>query len=64
MQPHQQRVVDEKKELDTKWLALTAFTTSDIFNSLSEYERGLLRDQAAVMKTYSDILAERITTFK
>lgn len=64
MQPHQQRVVDEKTELDTKWLALISFTTSDIFNGLSEYERNLLRDQAAVMKTYSDILAERIATFK
>ncbi|HIH4784016.1 TPA: crAss001_48 related protein [Morganella morganii] len=36
MQPHQQRVVDEKAELDDKISKLTAFTGGDIFKSIHQ----------------------------
>ena len=34
MQPHQQRVVDEKRELDEKLSKLTAFISSEKFTSI------------------------------
>ena len=64
MQPHQQRVVDEKTELDGKLEKLNAFIDgSDIFAGLPEDERTRLRKQAGFMKGYSDILGERIAAF-
>jgi hypothetical protein len=64
MQPHQQRVVDEKKELDDKLDKLKAFIeTSPIFKSLSADERGRLGKQFDVMAEYSSILSQRIAAF-
>lgn len=64
MQPHQQRVVDEKKELDEKLDRLKAFIeTSPIFNSLSLDERERMRRQFDVMAEYSSILSQRIDAF-
>lgn len=64
MQAHEQRVIDEKKELDKKRAALMAFTGSDDFNrKISEAERVRLTDQARSMHQYSDILSSRINAF-
>jgi hypothetical protein len=64
MQPHQQRVVDEKKELDEKLDKLKAFIeTSPIFKGLHQDERGRLNRQFDVMAEYSSILAQRIAEF-
>ncbi len=64
MQPHQQRVVDEKNELDKKANALSEFIAhSPIFEGLDPEEQERLRDQNDVMWRYSEILGERIANF-
>lgn len=64
MQPHQQRVVDEKAELDVKLAALRKFINeSPVFKSLDSAEKIRLRSQAYVMSEYSAILGERIAAF-
>ncbi len=63
MQPHQQRVIDEKTELDAKLKKLTAFTFTDTFEALPSDERGRLNRQHGIMGQYSDILGERIAAF-
>jgi len=63
--PHQQRVLDEKRELDDKLQKLTAFISSEKFSTIvqDEGERGRLVCQEEAMKDYSAILAERIEAF-
>jgi hypothetical protein len=63
MQPHQQRVVDERAELDDKLSKLAGFFGSDLFVTLPSAEQRRLRSQAEAMRTYSGILAERIAAF-
>ena len=66
MQPHQERVVKEKAELDEKLGKLHAFCfghDTKIFGSLSPEERDRLERQYDAMKLYSNILAERIAAF-
>jgi hypothetical protein len=65
MQPHQQRVVDEKTELDKKATALGSFIdTSQSFVTLDAAEQDRLREQYDVMGTYSEILGARIAAFQ
>ena len=62
--PHQQRVVDEKRELDEKIEKLRAFITkSDVFQSLRSAEARLLVQQYGHMQSYSDVLTDRISLF-
>lgn len=63
--PHQQRVVDEKRDLDEKIVKLMALISvrSGLFDSLPEAERGRLREQSTHMLAYSDVLARRIEAF-
>lgn len=64
MQPHQERVVAEKDELDDKLAKLTKFVEgSDVFTQLPEAEKSRLVKQAGVMREYSDVLGERIAAF-
>ena len=63
MQPYQQRVVDEKSELDGKIEKLSAFIESDQFVRVDEEERDRMRQQLRTMQTYSGILGERIDAF-
>lgn len=64
-QPHQQRVVDEKKELDEKLDRLKAFIeTNPIFKTLHEDERVRLNRQFDAMAEYSSILSQRIAAFR
>jgi hypothetical protein len=68
MEPHQQRVVDEKAELDKKIEALAAFISTfdkpySIFAMLSEPERMRLYMRHRAMVQYSTILGERIAAF-
>jgi hypothetical protein len=59
----QERVIEEKSELDTKLEKLNTFIGSDIYYSLAHAERVRLSKQVEVMKGYSNILAERIAAF-
>jgi hypothetical protein len=64
LQPHQQRVVDEKSELDVKIVALTAFIYGNPLHAgLDMDEQDRLAAQLSVMAEYSDILAARIYNF-
>jgi hypothetical protein len=63
MQPHQERVVQEKKELDEKLAKLASFGTTPLFDSLPADEQGRLNRQFSVMEEYSHILEERIAAF-
>lgn len=65
MAPHQQRVVDEKSDLDEKIAKLHAFIEgNDFFRTLPSDEQERLRQQRLAMTVYSDILGERIQHFK
>lgn len=67
MQPHEERVVAEKRELDEKLAKLKAFCFdpgSATFKALPPEDRDLLEDQYTAMKQYSEILSKRIARFK
>lgn len=69
LQPHQQRVVDEKAQNDDRLAKLAAFIDTfdkgfSMFASLPEPERMRLYAQHRVMKELSAILGERIAAFE
>jgi hypothetical protein len=61
--PHQQRVVDEKAELDEKLTKLVAFFDNPLWSNLAHDEQARLSRQSEVMREYSDILGKRIAAF-
>lgn len=64
LQPHQQRVIDEKAELDKKAHALSDFIGNNpIFDTLDPAEQERLKEQNDVMWKYSEILGARIAAF-
>lgn len=64
MQPHQQRVVGEKTELDEKLTKLMSFIDGNpVYAGLPKDEQSRLKMQAIFMRGYSDVLAERIAAF-
>lgn len=63
MAPHQQRVVDEKNELDGKITKLSDFSNGDIFKTLADDEKERLTRQFSIMRDYSAVLGERIAAF-
>lgn len=63
MQPHQQRVIDEKQELDGKLAKLNIFLGDPVFEGLPLKDQELLKQQSGVMQAYSNILANRIARF-
>ena len=63
LQPHQQRVVDEKSELDAKIDKLTTFIDTPLFSGLPEAEQERLVRQLHYMGHYTAVLGERIAAF-
>jgi hypothetical protein len=63
MQPFQERVIEEKRELDEKIAKLDLFWKGDVFLTLPSAEQVLLRRQLVAMEDYSAMLGERITAF-
>lgn len=61
--PHEQRVIDEHRDLTEKLNKLRAFFDTPTFRGCSEAERTRLRVQASFMGGYQDILQERISAF-
>lgn len=63
--PHQQRVLDEKAELDVKISKLADFAKAEnaVFQGLPNAEAGRLIYQLSVMREYSKVLGERIAAF-
>ena len=65
MQPHQERVVNELKELTDKREKLETFITkSTTFSSLEEMEKKRLMRQHLIMQQYEAVLQERIDAFQ
>lgn len=65
LQPHQQRVVAEKVELDAKLAKLKTFIdTSSVHRTLPEEEKERLRRQYSYMAAYSQVLGERVAAFQ
>ena len=56
MQPHQQRVVDEKTELDERLTKLIAFFENPVFVELPDDEQDRMKRQADHMTNYSVVL--------
>lgn len=64
LQPHQQRVLDEKNELFDKIQKLESFIeTSSIFSQLSSIDKDDFIEQLRYMKAYLTILKRRINRF-
>lgn len=63
LQPHQQRVVTEKADIDERLGRLLAFFQTPTFEGLPETERSRLRNQARLLDGYSAVLGERIAAF-
>ena len=64
MKPFQQKIVQEKAELDKKAAELSSFISgSPIFKSLAPDEQERLNLQSKIMHQYSLILAEHIAKF-
>lgn len=62
--PHQQRVYEEKGELDAKLRGLTSFIESHpVFPTLPEDEQDRMIRQRAIMTAYSALLSGRIAAF-
>lgn len=62
--PHQQRVLDEKRELDERLSKLDAFILDNpLYLQLPGDEQGRLSEQSKAMAAYSGILDERIAAF-
>ena len=57
-------VIEEKKELDARLAKLLDFIRSEEFGNIRISDGTLLMRQSAVMELYSEILDERIKTFK
>ncbi len=64
MQPHHQRVLKEKQDLDEKIEKLGKFNGGTIFDSLPNEEKQRLIKQYCIMRDYSTILGERISAFQ
>lgn len=63
--PHQQRVLDEKQELDIRITKLDEFITRNpLFGQLPADERARMKRQFDVMFELSSILGERIANFQ
>lgn len=63
MQPHQQRVLDEKADLDNKLGKLFKFSLTPEFDALDDDEQRRLVEQSAAMCAYNHALAARINAF-
>jgi hypothetical protein len=63
LEPHQERVVEEKQQLDEKIAKLAAFIGGTMFASLDDAERSRLSIQLQHMNGYSEILGQRIAAF-
>jgi hypothetical protein len=62
--PHQERVVQEKKDLDEKAQKLSDFIgLSATFPQLDQAEQERLKEQCEIMWQYSEILGKRIAAF-
>jgi hypothetical protein len=60
MSTFKERLIDEKSQLDEKIEKLEAFTLGEHFQKIEAVQKSLLNAQLLAMKTYSQILTERL----
>lgn len=60
---YQQRVIDEKTQLDDKLAKLRNFFDMATFKNLDNTEKSRMYRQENVMADYSEILGERVAAF-
>lgn len=60
MPPHVERMIEEKKQLDSRIEKLVAFVTTSIYDELPEAKRTLLAQQLIHMTHYAEVLQERL----
>jgi len=63
MEPWQERVVAETRDLDERISKLREMTLSKEFRSLPDADRALLKQQLVAMVEYQGILYKRIVRF-
>lgn len=63
LQPHQQRVIEERSDLVQKIGKLKSFMQGKLWDTLPTQEQELLEAQLRYMKKYSKILFLRIAAF-
>lgn len=63
LQPHQERVIDERNGVQIKIDRLGAFLRSESVNILPADEQERMKRQLNVMGQYRDVLNERIAAF-
>jgi hypothetical protein len=64
MQPHEERVVAEERELSEKLNKLGDFIHSAVFLTLLPVDQSLLQQQEDHMRAYAGVLRQRIARFK
>jgi hypothetical protein len=64
MSTFKERLVDEKTQLDEKIEKLEAFSLTENFRGIDAVQQSLLNAQLFSMKTYSQILLERLVWLK
>jgi hypothetical protein len=66
LQPYQERVIQEKAELDLNIFKLLAFTgaSNPVFSAMDFPDRDLLNRQCNLMQLYSEVLGQRIERFR
>lgn len=63
MKAFQERVIAEQDELVRRIVDLECFVSGQQFLALSSEERARMTRQLAAMRTYSEVLGERIVNF-
>ena len=64
MEPWQQRVVDEHREVSDRLIKLTAFISgNEAFARLHAIDQSLLRAQRSAMVDYEAVITQRIARF-
>lgn len=63
MQPYQQRVIEEERDLSEKLKKLSAFIEGSQFGLMPDGEKALLQEQAEHMRAYVIVLKKRIELF-
>lgn len=62
--PHEQRMIDERQELETRLINLNTFLSKGQPKNMEDQDWELLNTQAFAMRTYNYVLSARIRRFK
>lgn len=62
--PHEQRMLDERTELEARLFGLNAFLNKGQPEDMEDYDWDLLNSQAFSMRNYNYVLSARIRRFK